>query len=103
MFKAIKNIQPHELLTLSKTSVTLAAQTLSLSVAAGINMAVATNALPPEAAYIANFCEKMDQFFDTFDSQKRSIKETVNILSYYYQSSKAYRHLKNLFFHQVNA
>ena len=45
-------------------SVLLAAQTLNLSVAAGINMAVATNTLTPEAVYIAGFCEKMNQLFD---------------------------------------
>ena len=56
-------------------SVPLAAQTLSHSVAAGINMAVATNALPPEAAYTADFCEKMDQLFDSVNSRKRSIRE----------------------------
>ena len=59
----------------SKMSVPLAAQTLSHSVAAEINMAVAMNALPPEAAYTADFCEKMDQLFDSVNSRKRSIRE----------------------------
>ena len=56
-------------------SVPLAAQTLSHSVAAGINEAVATKEFPPEAAYTADFCERMDQLFDSVNSGKKSIKE----------------------------
>ena len=55
----------------SKMSVSLAAQTLSHSVAAGINMSVATKTLPPEAAYTAEFCERMDQLFDSVNSRKK--------------------------------
>ena len=64
-----------ELPAFSKMSVPLAAQTLSHSEAAGINMAVATNALPPEAAYTADFCERMDQLFDSVNSRKKNIRE----------------------------
>ena len=49
-----------ELPAFSKMSVPLAAQTPSHSVTAGINMAVPTNALPPEAAYTTDICEKME-------------------------------------------
>ena len=64
-----------ELPAFSRMSAPLAAQTLSHSVAAGINKTVATKELPPEAAYTADFCERIDQPFDYVNSGKKSIKE----------------------------
>lgn len=49
--------------------VKLATQVLSHSVAAGISTLCALKKLPPEAQYTAEFCERMDQLFNSFNSQ----------------------------------
>ena len=48
--------------------VKLATQVLSHSVASGISTYCHFQALPPEAQYTADFCEKMDQLFNCFNS-----------------------------------
>ena len=64
-----------ELAAFSSMSVPLAAQTLSRSVAAGISKAVGTKELPPQASYTADFCERMDQLFNNFNSGKSPSKK----------------------------
>ena len=54
----------------SKMSVSRATQVLSATVAAGINTHVATGVLPAAAAYTANFCQNMDDLFDSMNSNQ---------------------------------
>ena len=56
----------------SKMSVKRAVQVLSHSVASGINSHVALGCLPAEAAYTAEFCEAMDQLFNSFNSRSKT-------------------------------
>ena len=52
----------------SAMCVNLAAQTLSHSVAAGINTLCTLNSLPDDATVTAEFMETFDQLFNTFNS-----------------------------------
>ena len=55
----------------SAMHVNLAAQTLSHSVAAGINTLCTLNYLPDDASVTAEFIETFDQLFNTFNSASR--------------------------------
>ena len=55
--------------SVTKMRVCLAAQVLSRSVAAGIQMRIITNELPAEAACTAEFIENMDKLFDILNSR----------------------------------
>ncbi|XP_072016244.1 uncharacterized protein [Amphiura filiformis] len=55
----------------SRMSVKRAAQVLSHSVASGISSHVALGDLPAEAIHTAEFCERMDQLFNSFNSQSK--------------------------------
>ncbi len=52
----------------SKMSVSRAGQVLSSTVAAGINTYVSAGILPPQAVHTADFCQGMDDLFDSFNS-----------------------------------
>ena len=64
----------------SAMHVNLAAQTLSHSVAAGINTLCTLNYLPDDASVTAEFIETLDQLFNTFNSASRKSSHKYNML-----------------------
>jgi len=63
--------------SVTNMSVPLAAQILSRTVAAGIDQAIATGDLPPEASHTARFCRLFNDLFDSCNS-KLPKKSPVN-------------------------